>query len=153
MNTEKDKQMMESLIQDVEQTKLYFKWNREKAFKDYEELEKEFKEEIELMEKEGPSLHTGVYKLLITHILKTLKGFSDTTDFLEIMVNQTQQFNSKILELSEIMRSSGEEQRNLLDGFNDKLRKQEKEVSDLSKNKESMEWLTRFFKKETTSIE
>ena len=105
------------------------------------------------MEKEGPSLHTGVYKLLITHILKTLKGFSDTTDFLEIMVNQTQQFNSKILELSEIMRSSGEEQRNLLDGFNDKLRKQEKEVSDLSKNKESMEWLTRFFKKETTSIE
>ena len=139
MNTEKDKQMMESLIQDVEQTKLYFKWNREKAFKDYEELEKEFKEEIELMEKEGPSLHTGVYKLLITHILKTLKGFSDTTDFLEIMVNQTQQFNSKILELSEIMRSSGEEQRNLLDGFNDKLRKQEKEVSDLSKNKESME--------------
>lgn len=153
MYTEKDKQMMESLIQDVEQTKLYFKWNREKAFKDYEELEKEFKEEIELMEKEGPSLHTGVYKLLITHILKTLKGFSDTTDFLEIMVNQTQQFNSKILELSEIMRSSGEEQRNLLDGFNDKLRKQEKEVSDLSKNKESMEWLTRFFKKETTSIE
>ena len=148
MYTEKDKQMMESLIQDVEQTKLYFKWNREKAFKDYEELEKEFKEEIELMEKEGPSLHTGVYKLLITHILKTLKGFSDTTDFLEIMVNQTQQFNSKILELSEIMRSSGEEQRNLLDGFNDKLRKQEKEVSDLSKNKESMEWLTKFFKKE-----
>ena len=79
MYTEKDKQMMESLIQDVEQTKLYFKWNREKAFKDYEELEKEFKEEIELMEKEGPSLHTGVYKLLITHILKTLKGFSGRT--------------------------------------------------------------------------
>lgn len=51
------------------------------------------------------------------------------------------------------MRSSGEEQRNLLDSFNDKLRKQEKEVSDLSKHRESIEWLTKFFKKETTSSE
>lgn len=91
MYTEEDRRMMESLIQDVERTKLYFKWNREKAFKDHEELEKEFKETTELMEKEGPSLPTGVYKLLMTHILKTLKGFSDTTDFLEIMVNQIQQ--------------------------------------------------------------
>lgn len=81
MYTEKDKQMMESLIQDVEQTKLYFKWNREKAFKDYEELEKEFKEEIELMEKEGPSLHTGVINYLLHTYLKPSKGFSDTGTF------------------------------------------------------------------------
>jgi hypothetical protein len=46
------------------------------------------------------------------------------------------------------MKTTGEEQKNLLDEFNDKIGKQEKDLADLSKHKENLEW---FFKRETTS--
>jgi hypothetical protein len=47
--------------------------------------------------------------------------------------------------LGQILKKTGKEQQEALDGFNEKLRNQQQEVSDFSKHKKNLEWLDKFF--------
>ncbi len=151
MVDEETKERWDYIFQSEEIAKLFFTELQDNIDKEIQRLKDKYKE-LNEETKNTPLVDSRfIIKILGDAVIAFTGAYDETAGIVEVLCTQNRRLRRQLAELSNIMKTTGEEQRKLLERLNDKLQKQEKDISDLSTHKENLVWLSKFFKKETTS--
>lgn len=145
---DEDRERLTSTLQHEDTAEIFFKRNRQRISRDKKNLGESLGGLIGMwsQNRDGSVKSREILHMLNIVIPKTFGTISDLMDIIEISLLLNIEARKEIRELTDVMTKSGEERKKMLIEFSAKLNKHERGFSDVSKHKQNLEWLDKYFK-------